>query len=121
MTTQTLVNVLILTPPGDTLEVNIPNELEAFQREVDGYIKPISLGTDAVLFVNEDACQWPLQSGGLGELPYNARATLLARTMEAIDKDDYLCGVVLLFGANGGPEVLDCPADLKLAARALMP
>ena len=57
--------LVIIKKPGQPpmVEPVFPNELEAFQQAVGGYIESVTLCTDLVLIVNEE--------GRLLDLPYN--------------------------------------------------
>ena len=57
--------LVIIKKPGQPpmVEPLFPNELEAFQQAVGGYIESVTLCTDLVLIVNEE--------GRLLDLPYN--------------------------------------------------
>lgn len=48
------VKVIVKYPGKDPEELVIPNELEAFQRLVDGYIETLPIAADMLAIVNEE-------------------------------------------------------------------
>ena len=59
--------LVVIKRPGALPEVEpmFPNELEAFQKAVGGYIETVTLATDLTLICNEE--------GRLLNLPYNVK------------------------------------------------
>lgn len=80
--------------PGDPpRHVWISDNLEALQRNVDGYIETVTLTEDLVVICNEE--------GRLMNLPYNCE----------------VCGIefvgTIIFAGIQGEEFADCPLDAK--------
>lgn len=74
--------VLRKNPGQDFESIDIPNTLEALQKEVEGYIEVVPIGNDAVIICNEE--------GRLIGLPYNTQV------------GDYsFVGTILIAGTNG--------------------
>lgn len=75
--------IVLRKKPGQDFEhIDIPNTLEALQKEVEGYIEVVPIGDDAVIICNEE--------GRLLDLPFN------------IEINDYrLVGTILIAGTNG--------------------
>ena len=72
----------------------IKNDLRALQHAVDGYIETVWLSENAVMIVDEE--------GLLKGKPYNALASLIARTC--------IYGTALIVG-TAGEEFTDCPYE----------
>ena len=89
---------VIVKEPGMAPEWRIiPNELEALQREVDGYIEVIRFAEDAAMIVNEE--------GKLLGLEPNFRFGV-----------DMIVGTAILCGIDG-EEFTDWPGDMGAAER----
>jgi hypothetical protein len=83
---------VIIKRPGEMPETQtIPNELEALQTIVGGYIETVTLATDLVIICNEE--------GKLLDLPYNCD----------------ICGAsfvgTIIFAGINGDEFADVPMD----------
>lgn len=92
---------VIRKAPGCMAEwIEIPNELEALQREVGGYIEILPITTDAVIICNEE--------GKLKALRENV-----------IVFGELIVGTILITGRDG-EELTDAPMDDD-TARALFP
>lgn len=83
---------VIIKRPGEMPEIQtIPNELEALQTIVGGYIEAVTLATDLVIICNEE--------GKLLDLPYNCD----------------ICGAsfvgTIIFAGINGDEFADVPMD----------
>lgn len=83
---------VIIKRPGEIPETQtIPNELEALQTIVGGYIETVTLATDLVIICNEE--------GKLLDLPYNCD----------------ICGAsfvgTIIFAGINGDEFADVPMD----------
>ena len=89
------MNILRKKVGSEWEKVDIENTLEAFQREVGGYIETIGITTDACIIVNEE--------GLINDMPFNTR--LFGRQ---------LFGTILIVGVDGD-EFCDLPVpDLWL-------
>ena len=85
----------ILKTDGSVQKVQPANgsdfTLEELQGFVDGLIEIIDIGSDMIMVVNEE---------GKGVLELNQKATVLARTMQAIFPHDYIAGDVLMCSSD---------------------
>ena len=90
------ISALVKRPGEPPRHVNVSNSLEAFQKNVGGYIETVTLARDLVIICNEE--------GLLLDLPYNC-------TIRGVD----FVGPILMVGVKGD-EFADLPVswpDLK--------
>lgn len=92
----------------ELVDLDDSSQLAELQKFVGGYIEALTFrvqGREAVGWLNEE--------GKIQEppLPYNQRATILARTYEAIMDGDYVAGPLIVTGFNpNNGENEDVPA-----------
>lgn len=82
------INVLFKEPGQGAVILTIPNELESFQKYVDGHIEAIPFSDEAVLIINEE--------GKLRGMPFNFHCW------------DDIVGPAIVCGVNG-EEFSDVP------------
>lgn len=86
------VKVIVKHPGKDPEELVIPNELEAFQRLVAGYIETVPIASDMVALVNEEG-------------------KLRGMVPNMMVRGDLLVGPVVFVGVKGA-EFCDVPVGL---------
>lgn len=87
---------VIKVEPGEMLKIiDVPNELEALQKEVDGYIECVSFDEDAMIICNEE--------GAINGMEFNI-----------CYKEHVIFGPVLVAGVDG-EEFCDIPEEAEVA------
>lgn len=87
---------VIKVEPGKRLKIiDVPNELEALQKEVDGYIECVSFDEDAVIICNEE--------GAINGMEFNVYFN-----------GHMLFGPLLVAGVDG-EEFCDIPEEAEVA------
>lgn len=77
--------VVVKDPGKPAVQKRIPNTLDAFQREVDGYIETVRIGTGVIAVVNEE--------GRLRGLPESGIKGLVGTVVFCADDDDEFAGL----------------------------
>lgn len=87
------INVIVKQPGKDPVEIQVENELRAFQRLVCGHIEPVRIASDMIALVDEE--------GLINDAVYNCRLA-----------GHQLFGPIVFVGVDGD-EFCDVPVGLK--------